>query len=101
MEMRLPFGLSGGELQRVAIARALASEVRLLVCDEPTSALDPVARAEIHELLGALQRSVGFAMLFVTHDAASAASLADRAVLLNAGRATPVEWPMQVARSPV
>lgn len=83
---RYPLELSGGQQQRVGLMRALMLEPDVLLLDEPLGALDPLVRRELQqelrEIFGALHRTV----LFVTHDLAEAAYLADRIVLLRAGR---------------
>ncbi|POR55547.1 dipeptide ABC transporter ATP-binding protein [Bosea psychrotolerans] len=84
---RYPHELSGGQQQRVMLAMALAAEPRLLIADEPTSALDATVQAEILTLLRNLQRKLGNALLFITHDLAAAAELAHRIVVMQAGRA--------------
>jgi peptide/nickel transport system ATP-binding protein len=81
-----PGQLSGGQAQRVAIARAVVIPPRLLLCDEPVSALDVSLAAAILNLLGALRRQLGMAILFVTHDLAAARFVADRIVVMKAGR---------------
>jgi polar amino acid transport system ATP-binding protein len=78
--------LSGGQQQRVAIARALANEPEILLLDEPTSALDPQRTREIVALLRALTAECATAMVIVSHDLALVREIADRVVLLNAGR---------------
>ncbi len=81
---RSPDTLSGGQAQRVAVARALAAEPDLLLLDEPTSALDVDARAEVRAALGMLRADRP--VLLVTHDPLEAVTLADRVVVLEAGR---------------
>jgi predicted ABC-type transport system involved in lysophospholipase L1 biosynthesis ATPase subunit len=86
----LPSELSGGEAQRVAIARALAQRPKLLLCDEPTGHLDSDTGERVLELLQALQREFGFALVVATHDADLASRLR-RAVQLHDGRVLAVE----------
>jgi peptide/nickel transport system ATP-binding protein len=81
-----PHQLSGGQCQRVMIAMALARNPALVIADEPTTALDMVVQAQILDLLKRLAREQGVAMLFVTHDLAVAASIADRIAIMLAGR---------------
>jgi len=80
--------LSGGEAQRVAITRALANEPDILLLDEPTSALDEVAKLGVESLLESLLRQRRLTCVWVTHDAAQAARMADKVLLLEAGRMT-------------
>jgi peptide/nickel transport system ATP-binding protein len=81
-----PHQLSGGQRQRVAIAAAIAAEPRILFADEVTSALDTAVQAAIVELLDDLVRARGMTLLFITHDIALASRLADRIVVMSAGR---------------
>jgi osmoprotectant transport system ATP-binding protein len=83
---RYPWQLSGGQRQRVGVARALVAEPRVLLMDEPFGALDPLTRAEMQTMLRSLLRGVGVTTLIVTHDLEEALYLADRVVLLEAGR---------------
>lgn len=78
--------LSGGERQRVAIGRALLSQPRLLLMDEPLSGLDPAAKAEILPYLERLVAAHALPMIYVSHDEAEVARLADRAIHLKGGR---------------
>jgi len=83
---RLPTELSGGQRQRLAIARALALEPKLLILDEALSALDCSVQAQIANLLMELQSTQGMTYLFITHDLAMAAYLADEMAVMNRGR---------------
>ena len=88
-EMRidqLPHHMSGGMRQRIMIAIALAVDPKLLIADEPTTALDVTVQAEIVRLVQSIQRERGMAMVWVTHDLALLARLADRVVVMYAGR---------------
>lgn len=81
-----PAQLSGGERQRIAMARALAADPRVLLWDEPLAALDPEAQDELLELLRGVLETERVPLLLVTHDAATAFSVADRCLVLEAGR---------------
>jgi osmoprotectant transport system ATP-binding protein len=83
---RYPWQLSGGQRQRVGLARALANEPSVLLMDEPFGALDPLTRAEMQTMLRDLLHRVDKTTLIVTHDLEEALYLADRVVLLEAGR---------------
>ena len=81
-----PHELSGGQRQRVMIAMALANEPDLLIADEPTTALDVTIQAQLLELLVSLQRRLGMAILFITHDMAIVRRLADRLCIMQRGK---------------
>ncbi|MGH2403184.1 MAG: ABC transporter ATP-binding protein [bacterium] len=81
-----PHELSGGMRQRVVLALALLPRPRVLILDEPTTALDLLTQRTIIDLLRALRRDLGFALLFISHDLALAAELADRVATMYAGR---------------
>ncbi len=83
---RYPHQLSGGQRQRAAIAAAVALKPRLILADEPTTALDAATGAEVASLLTRLVRAEGAGLLFITHDLALAARLADRTAVMAAGR---------------
>ncbi len=81
-----PHRMSGGQRQRVMIAMALACEPDLLIADEPTTALDVTVQAEILDLMRALQRKHHTAILFITHDFAVVATIADRVAVMHKGK---------------
>jgi len=83
---QFPHQLSGGLRQRAMIAMALAAGPRLLVADEPTTALDVTVQKQIVELLARLRRESNLALLFISHDLAVVAQLADRLLVMYAGR---------------
>jgi len=83
---RHPDALSGGQRQRVALARALAVEPQVLLLDEPLGALDLKLRRQMQDELKAIQRRVGTTFVHVTHDQEEAMAIADRIVVMNAGR---------------
>lgn len=84
---RYPEELSGGQKQRVNLARALAAEPSLILCDEVTSALDTVVGAAILDLLAELRRSLGVALMFISHDINTVRGICDQVMILYAGRA--------------
>jgi len=94
-ENRYPAELSGGQRQRVGLARALAAEPPLLLMDEPFGALDPITRDSLGNAIRAIHARLGLTTIMVTHDMAEALLLADRVLVMQAGRivadATPHE----------
>jgi peptide/nickel transport system ATP-binding protein len=97
---RYPHELSGGQKQRVGIARALSLKPKLMVADEPTSALDVSVQAKVLDLFQNLQKELGFACLFVTHDLAVVDVLADRICVMRRGRIVEQGSRDQILRNP-
>ncbi|MET0597169.1 MAG: sn-glycerol-3-phosphate ABC transporter ATP-binding protein UgpC [Mesorhizobium sp.] len=97
---RRPAELSGGQRQRVAIGRALVREPKLFLFDEPLSNLDAALRVNTRLEIAQLHRRLRATMIYVTHDQVEAMTLADKIVVLNAGRIEQVGSPMDLYRSP-
>jgi putative spermidine/putrescine transport system ATP-binding protein len=97
---RFPRELSGGQQQRVALARAIAIKPDALLLDEPLSALDAKLRQEVRKEIRRLQQSLGLTTVFVTHDQEEAVSIADRIVVMNAGKIEQVGSPQDVYEKP-
>src|ERR1051325_2408515 len=95
-----PSRISGGQQQRVALARALVNRPRLLLLDEPLSALDANLRRQMQLELKSLQREVGIAFVFVTHDQEEAMVMSDRIALLRSGELEQVATPREIYSRP-
>jgi sn-glycerol 3-phosphate transport system ATP-binding protein len=97
---RKPRQLSGGQRQRVAMGRAIVREPKLFLFDEPLSNLDAKLRTQMRAELGRLQRRLGVAALYVTHDQVEAMTLGDRLLVLHEGRPAQLDTPMAVFERP-
>ena len=97
---RRPRQLSGGEAQRVGVARALAAEPRVLLMDEPFAAVDAIVRASLQEEIARVHRELGTTIVFVTHDVDEALRLADRVIVMNAGRVVQAAPPDELLGAP-
>lgn len=97
---KMPAQLSGGQQQRVAIARALALEPDIILFDEPLSALDASTRLDIRRELKNIQRTLGTAMIYVTHDQEEAFALSDRVMILNRGVVSQIGTPEEIVTAP-
>lgn len=95
-----PHQMSGGMRQRVVSAIGLAQEPKLIICDEPTTALDATIQYQFLELLRALQKAHGMAMLFVTHDFGVVAKICDRVAVMYAGRIVETGPVREIFRNP-
>ena len=97
---RRPTQLSGGQRQRVAIGRAIVREPRIFLFDEPLSNLDAALRTEMRIELMRLHKDLGATMIYVTHDQVEAMTMADKIVVLNAGRVEQVGTPLDLYNHP-
>jgi peptide/nickel transport system ATP-binding protein len=97
---KYPFQFSGGQRQRLMIAMAIACKPDILIADEPTTALDVTVQAQVLELLEELQQETGMGLLLITHDLGVVAEIADRVVVMNAGRIVETGNAAEVYRNP-
>ncbi|EJL52012.1 ATPase component of ABC-type sugar transporter [Rhizobium sp. CF122] len=97
---RKPKALSGGQRQRVAIGRAIVREPRIFLFDEPLSNLDAELRVQMRVEISRLHRSLGNTMIYVTHDQVEAMTMADKIVVLNAGRIEQIGAPLDLYNNP-
>ena len=97
---RYPSQLSGGQRQRVALARALAINPRILLLDEPFGALDALVRKDLRRWLKRIHHETGVTTIFVTHDQEEALDLADRVVVLKAGKVEQIGTPLEIHSHP-
>ena len=96
-----PFEFSGGMRQRVMIAMALVCKPQILICDEPTTALDVTIQAEILALLKELKKTIQISLLFITHDLAVVAQIADEVIVMNQGRVLETGSVRQILNDPI
>lgn len=97
---RYPAELSGGQQQRVGVIRALAADPEIILMDEPFGALDPITRDSLQRLIKRLQKELGKTIVFVTHDMDEALALADRIVIMDAGRVVQFGTPADILQNP-
>ena len=93
---RLPRELSGGEAQRIGVARALAAEPRVLLMDEPFGAVDALVRTALQDETVRIHEALGTTIFFVTHDVDEALRIADRIVVMSAGKIVQADTPLHV-----
>ena len=98
---RKPRQLSGGQRQRVAIGRAIVREPQIFLFDEPLSNLDAALRVEMRIEIARMKERLGTTMIYVTHDQIEAMTLADKIVVLNAGRVEQIGSPLDLYNAPV
>jgi len=97
---RLPAALSGGQQQRIGIARAMVVKPRLLLMDEPLSNLDAKLRLDLRDEIRAIQRAIGIAAIYVTHDQEEALALSDRICVMDGGKVEQIGTPQQIYGQP-
>ena len=99
-EKRMPHQLSGGQCQRIAIARAAIMTPRILLLDEPLGALDLQLRRQMQVELKDMQRRLGIAFVYITHDQEEALNMSDRIAVMNGGRFEQIATPRQIYEHP-
>lgn len=97
---RLPAALSGGQQQRIGIARAMVVKPRLLLMDEPLSNLDAKLRLDLRDEIRDIQRTIGIAAIYVTHDQEEALAISDRICVMDGGRIEQIGTPQQIYGQP-
>ena len=97
---RMPAAMSGGQQQRIGIARALVIRPRLLLMDEPLSNLDAKLRVDLRDEIRVLQKGIGVAAIYVTHDQEEALAVSDRICVMSAGRIEQIGTPQEVYGRP-
>ncbi|MBD5657149.1 MAG: ABC transporter ATP-binding protein [Candidatus Eremiobacteraeota bacterium] len=97
---RLPRELSGGEQQRVGVARAIAAEPHVLLMDEPFGAVDAIVRTSLQDETLRIHRALGTTIFFVTHDVDEALRIADRIVVMDAGKIVQADVPLRLLAKP-
>ncbi len=95
-----PHELSGGERQRIMIAMSLINQPDILIADEPTTALDVTVQAQILELIKDLQKELGMAILFITHDLGIVKKIADRVAVMHDGQIVETDVPKKIFNAP-
>ncbi len=96
-----PHQMSGGMKQRVLISMAIAEKPKLIVADEPTSALDVTIQAEIVDLLNEIRKETGSSIIFITHDLALLLEIADRIMVMYAGKVAEIGRAEEIAKDPL
>jgi iron(III) transport system ATP-binding protein len=97
---RLPAALSGGQQQRIGLARAMVIRPKLLLMDEPLSNLDAKLRVDLRDEIRDIQKKVGIAAIYVTHDQEEALAISDRICVMNAGRIEQIGTPQEIYANP-